>query len=269
MYNMPLLHRQMLDVLGIKNASKLIPMDDDQKPTDPVSENQNLLSGKPVKAFLYQDHQAHITVHMAAMKDPKIIQLLQGNPMAQQLQAAMLAHINEHLGFEYRKQIEQQLGMTLPPQHDESGEQNHMDPEVEARLSPLLAQAAQQLLQSNQAQVAQQQAQQQAQDPIIQMQQQELQLKAQEVAIKKQKLQVDAAAKADQLDIEKERIAAQERIAGLQVGANIQKDKARLAAEQEREGVRMGVDIAKQKAALYADGLKHAHPMVTKPTKGD
>ena len=150
LYNLPLLHRQMLDVLGIKDAAKLVPMDDDQKPTDPVSENQNVLKGKPVKAFLSQDHQAHIVVHMSAMQDPKIQALLQQNPMAQAMQSAMMSHINEHLGFEYRKQIEQTLGMQLPPQTDESGEETHMSPEVEARLAPMLAQAAQQLLQKNQ-----------------------------------------------------------------------------------------------------------------------
>lgn len=262
MYNMPLLHRQMLDVLGIKNANKLIPMEEDQKPTDPVSENQNILSGKPVKAFLYQDHKAHIAVHMAAMKDPHINQLLQGNPMAQAISAAAMAHINEHLGFEYRKQIEQQLGMDLPAQKDESGEDQNMSPEVEARLAPLLAQAAQQLLQQNQAQVAQQQAQQQAQDPLIQMQQQELQLKAQEVQIKQQKLKVDAAAKADQLAVEKERIAAQERIAGAQIGAKVQNDKAVLAAKQEAEGVKIGVDMAKHHSTLKKQASQ-------KPTKGE
>ena len=261
MYNMPLLHRQMLDVLGIKNASKLIPMEEDQKPTDPISENQNMLMMKPVKAFLYQDHQAHITVHMAAMQDPKIQQLMQGNPMAKQLQAAMMAHINEHLGFEYRKQMEKQLGMTLPAQYDESGEEQHMEPEIEARLSPLLAQAAQQLLQANQAQVAQQQAQQQAQDPLVQMQQQELQLKAQELQLKAQKQQVEAAAKADQLEIERERIAAQERIAGAQIGAKVENDKANLAAKQQMEGAKIGVDVAKHKAGLLAQ-------MNKQPTKG-
>ena len=267
MYNMPLLHRQMLEVLGIKNGAKLIPMDDDQKPLDPVSENQNILMMKPVKAFLSQDHQAHITVHMSALKDPKIQQLLQGNPMAQQLQAAMMAHVNEHLGFEYRKQVEQQLGMTLPPQKDEAGEDVHMDPEVEARLSPMLAQAAQRLLQNNQAQAAQQQAQQQAQDPIIQMQQKELQLKEKEVSIKERKLMVDAGAKENQQQIEMERIAAQERIAGMHVGSKAEADKMRISAEQEAEGVRIGTDIAKHKSQLMADGLKHAFPN-KQPTKG-
>jgi chaperonin GroES len=211
LYNMPLLHRQMLDVLGIKEAAKLVPMEEDQKPTDPVSENQNVLMMKPVKAFMYQDHQAHIMVHMSAMQDPKIQQLLQGNPMAQQLQAAMMNHINEHLGFEYRKQIEQQLGMSLPPQKDEAGEDINMDPEVEARLAPLLAQAAQRMLASNQAQAAQAQAQQQAQDPLVQIQQQELQIKQEDLKRKVVKDQTDAALKQEQLKIDALKSVAQMR----------------------------------------------------------
>ena len=159
-YDMPYLHRQMIEVLGVKNANKLVPVEDDEMPTDPVQENQNLLTGKPVKAFMEQNHQAHIQVHMAAIQDPKIQQLLQGNPQAPALQQAMMAHINEHLGFEYRKQIEQQLGVPLPPQTDENGDDVPMDPQVEARLAPMLAQAAQRLLQQNQSQQAQQQAQQ-------------------------------------------------------------------------------------------------------------
>ena len=204
-YNMPLLHRQMLEVLGIKEAAKLVPMEEDQKPTDPVSENQNVLMMKPVKAFMYQDHQAHIMVHMSAMQDPKIMSLLQGNPMAQQLQSAMMAHVNEHLGFEYRKQIELQLGMSLPPQKDESGEDINMDPEVEARLAPLLAQASQRLLASNQQQAAQAQAQQQAQDPMVQLQQQELQIKQAEQQRKVAKDATDAQLKQEQLTIEAQR----------------------------------------------------------------
>ena len=204
-YNMPLLHRQMLDVLGIKEAQKLVPMEEDQKPTDPVSENQNVLMMKPVKAFMYQDHQAHIMVHMSAMQDPKIMSLLQNNPMAQQLQQAMMAHINEHLGFEYRKQIELQLGMSLPPQKDEAGEDINMDPEVEARLAPLLAQASQRLLASNQQQAAQQQAQQQTQDPLVQLQQQELQIKMAEQQRKVAKDATDAQLKQEQLTIEAQR----------------------------------------------------------------
>jgi hypothetical protein len=209
LFNMPLLYRQMLDVLGIKNAQKLVPMDEDQKPTDPVTENQNILMLKPSKAFVGQDHQAHITVHMSALHDPKIAQLLQNNPMAQQIQAAMMSHINEHLGFEYRVQIEQQLGSSLPPQKDETGEDIHMDPQVEARLAPLLAQAATKLLQNNQAQVQQQQAQQQAQDPLIQMQQQELAIKGKAQQAQEQKDQADIQIRNRQLDIEERRIMTQ------------------------------------------------------------
>jgi hypothetical protein len=205
LYNMPLLHRQMLDVLGIKEAAKLVPMEEDQKPTDPVSENQNVLMMKPVKAFMYQDHQAHIMVHMSALQDPKISSLLQNNPMAKQLQSAMMAHINEHLGFEYRKQIESQLGMSLPPQKDESGEDINMDPDVEARLAPLLAQASQRLLARNQQEQAQQQAQQQAQDPMVKLQQQELQIKAAEQQRKVAKDATDAQLKQEQLTIEAQR----------------------------------------------------------------
>jgi hypothetical protein len=209
LYNMPLLHRQMLEVLGIKNAAKLIPMEEDQRPTDPVTENQNVLMMKPVKAFLYQDHQAHITVHMSAMQDPKITSLLQNNPMAQQIAAAMMSHINEHLGFEYRKQIEQQLGATLPAQKDKSGDDINMDPQIEAQLAPLLAQASQKLLAMNQNQVAQQQAQQQAQDPLVQMQQQELQLKAQAQQAQQQRDAAEIQIKQQQLQLERERMQVQ------------------------------------------------------------
>ena len=244
-YNMPLLHRQMLDVLGVKEASKLVPMDDDQKPLDPVSENQNILMMKPVKAFNYQDHEAHITVHMSAMQDPKIMALLQNNPMVKQLQGAMMAHINEHLGFAYRIQIEQQLGMTLPPQKDEMGEDMHMAPEVEAQLAPMLAQAAQQLLQSNQAQAAQQQAQQAQQDPMVQLQQQDQQLKQQEQQRKVTKDQTDAAFKAEQLKIERERLAATTETAQAQQKNDLLKTAAQLAANKKQQLITSGVDVLK------------------------
>jgi hypothetical protein len=236
MYNMPLLHRQMLDVLGIKNASKLIPMPEDQKPTDPVSENQNVLMSKPVKAFAYQDHQAHITVHLSALHDPKIQQLMQGNPMGQAIQMAMMAHVNEHLGFQYRVEIQNQLGFTLPPQTDESGEEVHIDTEAEARLAPMLAQAAQRLLIQNQGQAAQQQAQQQAQDPIIQMQQQELQLKAQDqqrkamkdmadVQLNKKRLEVDALKAAAQLASQKKESKASRNFEAMKTMAEMNHEK--------------------------------------------
>ena len=220
LYNMPLLHRQMLEVLGIKNAQKLLPLPEDQQPLDPVTENQNVLMMKPVKAFAYQDHQAHIAVHMSAMQDPKIAQLLQNNPMAQQLQASMMAHINEHLGFQYRVEIQNQLGFSLPPQMDESGEDVHIDPQTEARLAPILAQAAQRLLAQNQAQAAQAQAAQQAQDPLLQLQQQELQIKQAEaqrkaqkdqadIQLAQEKLQIDSALREKQLQIDAMKSAAQ------------------------------------------------------------
>ena len=246
LYNLPLLHRQMLEVLGIKDGQKLVPMDDDQKPTDPVTENQNVLKGKPVKAFLSQDHQAHIVVHMAAMQDPKIQALLQQNPMAQQMQQAMMAHINEHLGFEYRKQIEQTLGMPLPPQTDESGEEVQMSPEVEARLSPMLAQAAQQLLQKNMQQAQQAQAQQQAQDPIVQMQMKELQLKEQDNQRKVAKDQADAALKASQQQIERDRIQAQTATEDKRIKMDAMKTVAQMTANKEGQMMDRGVDILKQ-----------------------
>jgi hypothetical protein len=264
MYNMPLLHRQMLDVLGIKDVQKLIPMDEDQKPTDPVSENQNVLMMKPVKAFLYQDHKAHMTVHMSAMQDPKIMQLLQNNPMAPQIQAGMMNHINEHLGMEYRKQIEQQLGMNLPAQKDDSGEDVNMSPEVEARLSPLLAQAAQQLLQMNQQEAQQQQAQQQAQDPLVQMQQQELQLKQGELERKKQKDATDAQLKQQQLQIEKERIQSQEQIEGVRIGLKAEQDKRNTDAKQQADGIKIGADVSLKQQQMQLQAQQR-----NKPTKGD
>jgi hypothetical protein len=239
-YDLPLLHRQMLEVLGIKEASKLVPLIDDQKPKDPVSENMNALNGKPLKAFIYQDHEAHIAVHMAAMQDPKLAQIIGQSPMAQQIGAAMAAHIQEHLAFEYRRQIEQMAGVPYPKPDAE------IDEETEVQISRLAAAAAQKLLQKDQAEMQAQQAQQMAQDPIVQMQQAELQLKAKEVELKEKKLQVDAATKADQLRIERERIAAQERTAGMQTGAKIAADKANLSAKQQEAGMRMGIDIARE-----------------------
>jgi hypothetical protein len=250
LFNMPLLYRQMLDVIGIKEAEKLVPMDEDQKPTDPISENQNVLKGKPVKAFDYQDHRAHITVHMAAMQDPMIQQLLQNNPMAQQMQAAMMSHINDHLGMEYRKQIELQLGFNLPVNKDEAGDDVHINPEVEARLSPLLAQAAQRLLQQNSQQVAQQEAQKAAQDPVVQMQQAELAIKQAEQQRKAAKDQVDAELRMKQQQIEAGRILSQAELERQKLEANQKMESLRLAAEmrdgREREIMRLGADVAKQ-----------------------
>jgi hypothetical protein len=246
LYNLPLLHRQMIEVLGIKNASKLVPMDEDAVPTDPVSENQAVLNNKPVKAFIEQNHEAHIQVHMAAIQSPKVQQLLQMNPAASQIMAAAMAHINEHIAFEMRKQIEMAMGMPLPTE-----EQNkQVPPELADKIAMMAAQASQQILQRDQQQAAQQQAAQQAQDPVVQMQQQELQIKQQELQLKQQKQQIDAATKADQLEIEKERIAAQKEIAAMQVGATAAAARDKLKQQMESEGVRMGIDAAKHRAQL-------------------
>lgn len=262
-FNMPLLNRQMLDVMGIKEAEKLVPMEGDMKPVDPVTENQNILMMKPVKAFLNQDHQAHIAVHMSAMQDPKIQQLLQNNPMAQQLQASMMAHINEHLGFEYRRQIEQQLGMPLPPQTDEMGEPEHMDPEVEARLAPMLAQAAQRLLAKNAQEVQAQQAAQQAQDPLIQMQQQELQIKMQEQQRKAQKDQTDAQLKMQQIEIERERIRQQAETEDKRTKIDSLKTAAKHQNDRNSEMAKLTVDVLKH----LSD--KSSEKQASKPKKGE
>jgi hypothetical protein len=209
LYNMPLLHRQMLEVLGIKNAAKLVPMEDDEKPTDPVTENMNVLRGKPVKAFMYQDHQAHIQVHTTAMQNPKIQQVLGMNPqIAQVMQAAMTAHINEHVGMEYRKQIEATLGVSIPVV-DEEDEERVLPKSVEVELSRLMAQASTKLLGQAQQEAQAQMAQQQAQDPLIQMQMQELQIKQAEQQRKVTKDQVDAMLKAQQIAVDQDRVATQ------------------------------------------------------------
>ena len=254
LYNLPLLHRQMLDVLGIKNAQKLVPMEEDQKPQDPVTENQNVLRMKPVKAFMYQDHQAHIAVHMSAMQDPKIQGLLKDNPMAMQMQAAMMNHINEHLGFEYRKQIEMQLGFNLPPQEDQSGEEVNMDPEVEARLAPMLAQAAQKLLNQNKQQMAQQQAKQQMQDPLVQMQMQELAIKQAEQQRKAQKDQIDAQLRAKQLDID-----------ALKTAAQLKMQSRRDKSMNKLDAAKTLADLELQKRKHQTELLKAQQP---KPPKG-
>jgi hypothetical protein len=251
LYDLPLLHRQMLDVLGIKNYQKLVPMPDDMKPTDPVSENQNVLKGKPAKAFIEQNHQAHIAVHMAPMQDPKLQQLLGMNPqMAQQLQAAMMAHINEHIGFEYRLQIEKTMGMQLPPMPKDGDEPAQMPPEMADQIAQMAAQASQQLLMQNQQQAQQQQAQQQMQDPIIQLQQQELQIKQGELQRKSAKDQLDAMLKQQQLEVERERIASQARTAGAQMAVKVSADADRMEKEQQKEGSKAGIEMLKLERTL-------------------
>jgi hypothetical protein len=243
-YDQVELNKQMLEVLGVKNIGKLIPSADDQKPKDPVSENMNIINGKPVKAFIYQDHKAHIQVHMSAMQDPKIMEMVGQNPQAGAIQAAAMAHINEHVAFEYRKQLEEQLGVPLP-KPDET-----LPEDVEFELSKVMAEAAQKLLAKDQAEVQQQQAEQQQQDPIIQMQQQELQLKAQDIQIKAQKTQADIQAEQTRLALDKMRIESQERIAGAQLGAQSVKDNKELEARQFVEGTRLGVEAVKARQDL-------------------
>lgn len=258
LYNMPLLHRQMLDVLGLKDASKLVPLPDDQKPRDPISENMAAFKMEPMKAFIYQDHQAHITVHMAAMQDPKIMQMMGQNPNAQMIMGAMMSHIQEHIGYEYRRQMEEMIGVPIP--YSEEGDYD-IPEEVELQIARLAAPAAQKLLQMSQSQVAQQQAQQNAQDPLIQIQQQELAIKQQDSATKQQKVQIDAQAKAEQLRIEQERIASQERIAEMQNAAKVEKDRTQLAIQNEIEHTKLGVDIAKT--------MQQMSNKKEKPTKGN
>jgi hypothetical protein len=251
LYDLPLLHRQMLDVLGIKNYQKLVPMAEDMKPTDPVAENQNILKNKPVKAFIEQNHQAHIGVHMAAMQDPKIQSILAMNPqLAQQLQAAMMAHVNEHIGFEYRLQIEKTMGMQLPPMPKDGEEPTQMSPEMADQVAQMAAAASQQLLMQNQQQAQAQQAQQQMQDPIIQMQQQELQIKAAEQQRKAAKDMIDAQLKQEQIAVERERIKAQQQTAGAQAAMKAATDKEAREAAQRVEGSKASLEMLKLQQTL-------------------
>jgi len=243
LYDLPLLHRQMIEVLGVKNASKLVPLEDDLKPVDPVQENQNILMGKPVKAFIQQNHEAHIAVHMAAMQDPKIMKIVGQGPMAQQIQASLLAHVNEHVAFEYRRQIETELGLPMPTEE----ENENMDEATASQVAQFAAKASVRLLQRDQAEAATEQAQQQQQDPVVQMQQQELQIKKQELQLREKKMLADAAEAADRLELERERISSQERIAGAQIGARVQGDREKLRAKEQVDGARIGVDVAKAK----------------------
>ena len=254
LYNLPLLHRQMIEVLGIKNANKLIPVDDDMVPTDPITENQNLLTMKPVKAFMEQNHEAHIQSHMAAIQNPKIMQLMQMNPQAQAIQAAAMAHINEHIAFEYRRQIEEEMGHILPTEDQNKA----VPPELADQIASMAAQASQKLMQRDTQEAKQQQAQQQMQDPVVQMQMQELQLKGQELQLKAQKQQIEAAEKADRIRVEESRIEAQKQIAAMQVAATAAANKDKAQRQQETEGMRIGAEIAKHKAQMSSQNAQRA-----------
>jgi hypothetical protein len=234
-YDLPYLHRQMLEVLGIKHADKLVPLDDDQKPKDPVSENMAILKCEPVKAFTYQDHQSHIQVHMAAMQDPIVMQLVGQNPKAPQIQAAMMAHIADHVGLGYRQKIEQQLGAALPSQDEQ------LPPEAEKALSQMMAQAAAQVLAASKTQVAQQQAAAAAQDPVVQQQQQDLNIRQQEVQIKGQKVQGDLQIAQQKLALEAQKTQAEIQAKGaspeqqaMEAMQTLQKVRQEHAASQQK-----------------------------------
>ena len=228
-YDLPQLHRQMIEVLGIKNADKLVPTAEDQKPRDPVSENMSALSGKPLRAFINQDHQAHITVHQTFMQDPTIAAAIGQNPQAQQIMASLQAHIAEHTGFLYRKQLEEQLGATLPPPNED------LDPQIEYELSKLMAEAGKQLQQVHQGEAAEQQAKQAAQDPLLQLRQTEVQTKQADVQRKAQKDQMDYALEQERLNIEKVKATAQ-----------FQKDTAALDNLNRQADKRIELDLLKE-----------------------
>lgn len=277
-YNMPQLHRQMLDVLGIRNAQKLIPLEDDQKPRDPLSENMNAMMNKPLKAFIYQDHEAHIAAHMNFLQDPKTAAMIGQSPMAQQISASLQAHIAEHFAYQYRQQIEQQIGAPLPYLSEDDDE---LPQEYEVQIARLVAQASQQLLQKNQAEAAQQQITQQQQDPIIQMQMQELQLKAEEIKRKTAKDQADTALKQAQLQVEEAKLEAQTNLEGHKLGVKIAHDKATLAQKTQAEedkvnlgGHRLGYEMASSKDRLNRETLFKLHdaknqPAPNQPTTGE
>lgn len=241
-YDLPYLHRQMIEVLGVKNADKIVPIEDDQKPRDPISENMAFLKGKPTKAFIYQDHEAHIAVHSTFMQDPMIAAQIGQNPMAQQMQSAIQAHIAEHLGFLYRTKIEERLGAPLPKPDVE------LSPELEVELSRAVAQASQQLLQMNKSQAAQAQAQQQMQDPIIQMQMQELQIKKQDADAKARKIDADIALAQARLALDADKSG----ISPMQI-----EQEAMQAEQLHQQQLQINAQKAAQQAQLHQQGMMH------------
>ena len=250
MYDMPLLHRQMLEILNIRDADKIVPVEGDMQPTDPVSENMNIINGEPVKAFIYQDHEAHILAHKSLIEDPKIMEIMSKSPNAKQAGASLAAHIQEHLAFQYRMEIEKQLGVELPPPDTPLPE------DIEYRISRLVAPAAEQLTGRNQQEAQAKQAQQQAQDPIVQMQQKELQIKELQAQTKAQaemaKIQLDMQKAADNSQIQRQRLDQENRIAQAKLAASISENNSREELEQRRitskeqlEGFKIGQEIAK------------------------
>jgi len=244
LYDLKYLHRQMLEVLGIKNASKLVELEEDQKPLDPISENMNALNVKPLKAFIYQDHDAHIAAHQAFLTDPMVTKTIGQNPQANQIMSALQAHMAEHLGFQYRSQIEKQMGVALPAPDSQLPEA------IEVELSRLVATASQQLLQIHKGEAQTQQAQEQMKDPLIQMQQQELQIKQAEQQRKALKDQVDSQAKIAQIETERLRIETQAQTDAMRIQAQGEADALRALNESERERLRLGIEVAKENARL-------------------
>ena len=244
LYDLAYLHRQMIETLGIQNAAKLVPLEEDATPMDPISENMNVLNGKPLKAFIYQDQDAHIAAHQSFLGDTNVQQTIGQNPQANQISAAMQAHIAEHLGFQYRSQIEKQMGVALPVPGQS------LPQEIEVQVSRLVAQAAVQLKQMNDQKAAQAQSQQQAQDPLVQLQQQELQLKQQAQQAKTQKDQADIQAKMAQVQVERERIQAQQETEKLRIAADLQKSQANASREMDKERLRLGVQTAIKDAEM-------------------
>ena len=244
LYDMGKLHRQMLEVLGISEAADIIKLPDDIKPKDPVTENMAILKQEPVKAFMYQDHEAHIQVHMSAMQDPKIQQIVGQSPFAGAIQSAMAAHITEHVAYQYRKEIQLQLGVEMP------SEDQPLPEDTEEEISRLAADAAQKLLGKNQAEVAQQQAEEAAQDPLTQIQQRELAIKEEELKHKiemdRASLDLDATTKIGNLDLQAERIKSENKRAGASIGARIATELDREQRKDKREGAKLGLEIAKE-----------------------
>ncbi len=255
-YDLPQLHRQMIEVLGVKNADKLVPTREDSKPADPVSENMDALVGKPIRAFIYQDHQAHIATHTSFMQDPQVAQMIGQNPQAQQIMASLQAHIAEHLGFQYRQQIEEKLGAPLPPPGEELPEQ------IEVDLSRLVAEAGAQLMQGHQQEAAQKQAEQQQQDPIFQQKQAELQLKGQEVQRKAAKDQQEAQMKQAELQLK----AQKNQVDALFDAEKLKLDKQELELDAKKEGVRVAASRRQENNKL---DLELARMMADKPKRGE
>jgi hypothetical protein len=255
-YDLPQLHRQMIEVLGVKNADKLVPTREDSKPADPVSENMDALVGKPIRAFIYQDHKAHIATHTSFMQDPQVAQMIGQNPQAQQIMASLQAHIAEHLGFQYRQQIEEKLGAPLPPPGQELPEQ------IEVDLSRLVAEAGTQLTQGHQQEAAQKQAQQQQQDPVFQQKQAELQLKGQEVQRKAAKDQQEVQIKQADLQLK----AQKNQVDALMGAEKLKLDMQELQLDAQKEGVRIAANRREGNNKL---DLELAKLLANKPTRSE